>query len=121
MFDEAMHLWLEKLVHNSRRIDPRSSLDCRDWAAVIANRLDPVMVLQSSTHVVPLYRGIIIDITCNVYIKEFDWRTQTNPTNYTPIMSSISIRVDYIQKWYSERATHSFIVPSIRMNMTQIA
>ena len=121
MFDEAMHLWLEKLVYNSRHQFYPSSLDCRDWAAIIANRLDPVMVLQNSIHCCPLYRGVLIDITVNAYIKDFDWRTQTNPTDYTPIMSTISTRVDYIQKWYSEPATHSFIVPSIRMNMTQIA
>ena len=117
MIDEEMHKLFCYLVHIDRT---RQGTDCRDYAAIIANRLDPVMVLQNSTHCCPLYRGVLIDITVNAYIKDFDWRKQINPTDYTHICTTFSLRLDWLEKLYSEPASQYYIVPSMRMNMSKL-
>ncbi|MBA08819.1 MAG: hypothetical protein CMC71_01580 [Flavobacteriaceae bacterium] len=65
-------------------------------------------ILANDKHSVVKFNDFIIDIACNCYVYDFDWFTQTNPTNFKVISEKkFHKRLnDYLPDFYADNAIH---------------
>jgi hypothetical protein len=109
------HAWLSRLsvIAGQHKRHPW----CTDMAFIVhmhlkESALQHECYIQSSElHSVCVYKGIIIDINENLYISDFDWRTQTIPQSYVKIVPDRADRLDPASRmhlYYGVCATSAF-------------
>ena len=94
----SVHAWLSRLsvIVGQHKLHPW----CTDMAFIVHMHLKEsalqheCYILSNEVHSVCVYKGIIIDIDENLYISDFDWRTQTFPQSYLKIVPDRADRLD---------------------------
>ena len=85
---------------------------CTDLCNVLyfnLHKLGDTSILKNDTHCVVQFNNFYIDIACNCYIYDFDWFTQTNPTNLKNISQKRfhkSLTAKYLPDFYANNAIH---------------
>ena len=85
---------------------------CTDLCNVLyfnLHKLGDTSILKNDTHCVVQFNDFYIDIACNCYIYDFDWFTQTNPTNLKNISQKRfhkSLTAKYLPDFYANNAIH---------------
>ena len=72
-------------------------------------KLGDTCIIKNDTHCVVQFEDFYIDIACNCYIYDFDWFTQTNPTNLKNISQKRfhkSLTAKYLPDFYANNAIH---------------
>ena len=72
-------------------------------------KLGDTCIIKNDTHCVVQFEDFYIDIACNCYIYDFDWFTQTNPTNIKIISQKKfhkGLTDRHLPEFYTNKAIH---------------
>ena len=72
-------------------------------------KLGDTCIIKNDTHCVVQFEDFYVDIACNCYIYDFDWFTQTNPTNIKIISQKKfhkGLTDRHLPEFYTNKAIH---------------
>jgi len=84
-------------------------LNCATWDKILYDRLKYIEDREIQTgniHTVLVAHGVYIDLECNAYLFNFDWKTQIWNENIrvVPINEEFPVEYEYLSRFYAECA-----------------
>ena len=113
--------WLKKvyefIIYPNRN---HRLLNCSSWDKLIYTRLGYINnkeIQTNETHTVCVVEGVYIDLECNSYLLNFDWKTSSWNDNIKiiPINDKFPIEYYFLHNFYRNKASK---VSTIRFNTT---
>jgi len=94
------------IIHPNREL---KLVSCNSWNLVLYHKLNYIEDREIQTgnmHTVLVLRGVYIDLECNAYLFNFDWKTQVWNENIrvVPINEHFPVEYEFLRRFYAEKA-----------------
>ena len=94
------------IIHPNKEL---KLVSCNSWGLILYSKLNYIEnreIQTNNKHTVLVAHKVYIDLECNAYLFNFDWKTQVWHENIrvVPINEEFPVEYEYLSRFYAEKA-----------------